>query len=122
MPYNYLGYNTNQYMNPYYQNSQLQRMQEYNRQPSLLGKVVDGIDVVRGLDIPLDGSTSYFPLADGSAIATKQLQQDGTSRIIIYKPDIKEKEEIRYVTESDIKDIREELEELRKKIGEEGKV
>jgi hypothetical protein len=81
MPYNYLGYNTNQYMSPYYQNSQLQRMQEYNRQPSLLGKVVDGIDVVRGLDIPLDGSTSYFPLADGSAIATKQLQQDGTSRI-----------------------------------------
>lgn len=32
------------------------------------------------------GSVSYFPLLDNSAIVTKQLQADGTSKITIYKP------------------------------------
>lgn len=40
----------------------------------LQGKLVDSIEVVRALDIPLDGSTSYFALTDGSAIVTKQLR------------------------------------------------
>lgn len=52
----------------------------------LQGKSVDSVDVVKAMDIPLDGSISYFPLTDGSAIITKQLQQDGTSKTIIYKP------------------------------------
>lgn len=34
----------------------------------------------------MTGSVSYFPITDGSAIVTKQLQQDGTSKIIVYKP------------------------------------
>lgn len=33
----------------------------------------------------MDGSVSYFPVADGSAIVSKQLQTDGTSKIQIYK-------------------------------------
>lgn len=52
----------------------------------LLGKSVDSIEVVKATDIPLDGSISYFPLADGSAIVTKQLKADGTSKTVIYKP------------------------------------
>lgn len=55
-------------------------------QTGILGKVVDSVDVVKGTDIPLDGSTSYFPLADGTAIVTKSLQMDGTSKMVIYKP------------------------------------
>ena len=51
----------------------------------LQGKSVESIDVVKAMDIPLDGSVSYFPLTDGSAIVSKQLQQDGTSKTIIYK-------------------------------------
>ena len=54
----------------------------------LQGKSVDSIDVVKAMDIPLDGSISYFPTTDGAAIVTKQLQKDGTSRTIIYKPSI----------------------------------
>lgn len=54
--------------------------------PKLQGKSVDSIDVVKAMDIPLDGTISYFPLTDGSAIVTKQLQQDGTSKTIVYKP------------------------------------
>ena len=69
----------------------------------LQGKSVDSIDVVKAMDIPLDGSISYFPLTDGTAIVTKQLQMDGTSKTIIYKPVVEnEKEEkttaINYIT------------------------
>lgn len=54
--------------------------QTNNTQQVLLGKSVDSIDVVKAMDIPLDGTISYFPLTDGSAIVTKRLQGDGTSK------------------------------------------
>lgn len=74
-------------------------------QTGLLGKVVDNIDVVRATDIPLDGSTSYFPISDGSCIVTKQLQNDGTSKLVVYKPATDEKEEVvKYATIDDIQD------------------
>lgn len=66
----------------------------YKQSIGLQGKTVDSIDVVKATDIPLDGSVSYFPLTDGSAIISKQLMQDGTSKVIIYKP----------VDENEIKD------------------
>jgi len=49
MPYNYYNsqYMPNGYV-PYYQNNQRQDMYaQYNRQQTLLGKVVEGIDVVK---------------------------------------------------------------------------
>ena len=77
----------------------------------------------------MTGSLSYFPLTDNSAIITKQLQQDGTSKIVIYKP-ISENEEIKpkYITEDelkeqlktvntkDIKDIKEDIKTLKRKL------
>lgn len=84
-----------QYGNQFYQSQQMQqpiqqRMQleqfMNNKPITLQGKIVDNVDVVKATDIPLDGSISYFPITDGSAIVTKQLQQDGTSKIIVYKP------------------------------------
>jgi hypothetical protein len=139
MPYNYYGPN---YMptnyNPYMQNQRIQEQyqqtqpMQYTRPAVLQGKTVDNIEVVRAIDIPLDGSVSYFPLADGTAIVSKQLQQDGTSRLIVYKALTGEEKqaEPKYITESDlkaqfnefaskdIKDIREELKSLKKKIRE----
>ena len=86
-------------------------------QNGLLGKSVDSIEVVKAMDIPLDGSISYFPLTDGSAIISKQLQNDGTSRTIIYKPIIEDKKEtIKYVQFDDIEDLKKEIEELKKEI------
>lgn len=137
MPYNYFT-NANQYTpvgyNPYYTN-QIQRPQEnyqpqYSRQSNLQGKVVDSIEVAKVTDILLDGSVSYFPLADGSAIVSKQLQQDGTSKLIVYKPELnnEKQEDIKYVTENDlkaymsdfsskdIKDIKDEIKSLKKQI------
>lgn len=97
----------------------------------LQGKVVDSIDVVKAMDIPLDGSVSFFPLTDGSAIISKKLQSDGTSKMIIYKPVDEEKQEIsRYATFeemnelfnsidlSDIDDLKDELKDLKKELKE----
>jgi hypothetical protein len=124
MPYN--PYFSSQYYNPYYN----QRPPENYQRPSILqGKIVDNVEVVKAIDIPLDGSISYFPMADGTAIISKQLQQDGTSKLTIFRP-VSEKEETqnKYITENDlkayfgdynqkdIKDIKEELKSLKKQI------
>lgn len=116
------GNQYNPFNNPYYGQQPINRPQpvemsipqqniptmQLNRQNGLLGKSVDNIEVVKAIDIPLDGSISYFPIADGSAIVTKQLQQDGTSRIIVYKP-MQNKDTPKYVT---IEDLEKKLENL----------
>ena len=78
--------------------------QTYRPQVYLQGKSVDSIDVVKAMDIPLNGTISYFPLTDGSAIVTKQLQQDGTSKTMIYKPveENKPVEKVDYVTKQEM--------------------
>lgn len=54
----------------------------------------------------MDGSISYFPLTDGSAVITKQLQMDGTSKITIYKPtEEKTKDMPKYITKDDLEDV-----------------
>ena len=95
----------------------------------LNGKQVESIDIVKSLEIPLDGSISYFPLVNGTAIATKQLMQDGTSKITIYEPKV-EKESVKYATIDDIDkrlekldfneidDLKDDLEDLKKELKE----
>lgn len=98
------------------------------KQPvGLQGKSVDSIDVVKAMDIPLDGSVSYFPLTDGTAIVTKQLQMDGSSRTVIYKPVEQEaaKSEIKYITNEqldeamkkfDTKDLKDDIKTMKRQI------
>ena len=98
-----------------------------NRQNILYGKQVDSLEVVKAIDIPLDGSISYFPLANGSAIVTKQLQQDGTSKITIYEPKT-QKDDTKFATIEDIDkrlekldfseidDLKDELSDLKKEL------
>lgn len=109
----YNPYNQYNQYNPYYNNynQQLQipkqsaQMYKPQNMVSLQGKVVDSLDVVKATDIPYDGSVSYFPLTDGSAIITKQLQQDGTSKMVIYKPiSDNEDNKTHYVTETELKE------------------
>ena len=118
---------------PQYQTQASDYMQNiqpaYQKSIILQGKSVDNIEVVKATDIPLDGSVSYFPLVDGSAIVTKQLQADGTSRMIVYKPaetepKATENKEI-YVTEKQLEEklstfnneeIKQEIEKLKKQI------
>lgn len=118
-----------QYQQPYAQPPQTNNFVQ--QQPvGLQGKSVDSIDVVKAMDIPLDGSISYFPLTDGTAIVTKQLQMDGTSRTIIYKPITPEEnkqEQPKYATVEEVqqlvkqepkelKDIKEDIKLLKKQI------
>lgn len=51
-----------------------------------LGKMVDSVEMVKATDIPIDGNMYYFPTADGSAIFGKQWLQNGTTRILTFKP------------------------------------
>lgn len=96
----------NQFYNPQFmQQPRVQTQDNYKPNISLQGKSVDSIEVVKATDIPLDGSISYFPIVDGSAIVTKQLQADGTSKIIIYKPvDDTIEESIKFVTVEELND------------------
>ena len=85
--------------NPYIDRiAQLQQYQQSLQQPlpptqmsganqmSALGKMVDSIDVVKATDIPMDGNTYYFPKADGTEVYCKQWLQNGTTRILTFKP------------------------------------
>ena len=85
--------------NPYMERmAQLQQYQQSLQQPivptqtpvsnqmSALGKIVDSIDVVKATDIPMDGNTYYFPKADGTEVYCKQWLQNGTTRILTFKP------------------------------------
>ena len=57
-----------------------------SNQRSTLGKMVDSIDVVKATDIPMDGNAYYFPKADGTEVYCKQWLQNGTTRILTFKP------------------------------------
>lgn len=93
----------------------------------LQGKIVDSIETAKNQDIQLDGSISYFALTDGTAIVSKQLQADGTSKTTIYRPISEEQVELpKYATLDDIKkeiekidlseidDLKEEIRDLKK--------
>lgn len=93
--------------------------------PSLNGKQVESVEVVKAMDIPLDGSVSYFPIADGSAIVTKRLQLDGTSKTTVYRPVIEENNIVKYATTEDLdkaiekldlSDIKDEIENIKSEI------
>ena len=88
-----------QTQNPYMERmTQLQQYQQSLQQPivptqtpvsnqmSALGKMVDSIDVVKATDIPMDGNAYYFPKADGTEVYCKQWLQNGTTRILTFKP------------------------------------
>lgn len=139
-------YGNNYGFNPYYPQQRFQNVEQTTQQPmmatyqppvqltklsGLLGKVVDSIDVVKASEIPMDGSTSYYPLSDGSCIVTKQLQSDGTSKIVVYKPAQEDKKDaIQFATLediqdaindldlSDIQDLRDDVKEIKKQLKE----
>lgn len=61
--------------------------QNTNNQPrSMFGKVVSNENEILPNDVPMDGSTSFFPLSDGSMIFAKTWNSDGTIRTIRYSP------------------------------------
>lgn len=68
--------------------SQMQQYQQQLQQPVLttLGKIVENEDVVRTMDIPMDGNMYYFPKADGTEVYAKQWLANGKTHTITFKP------------------------------------
>lgn len=92
-------------------------VQPVNNSYKLSGKLVDNVETARITEYPLDGTTSYFPLTDGSAIVSKQLQMDGTSKTIIYKPVTEEqKEQPKYLIEDDLEDLKEDIRDIKSEL------
>lgn len=105
---------------PFQQFPQYQQPQ-YQQAPILQGRIVDNVDVVKATEISLDGSVSYFPIADGSAIVTKQLQNDGTSKMVVYKPVAEETPKTVSTDElkEEITSLKKEIEKINKRLGDE---
>lgn len=81
------------YQNPMYGNGILQQSQfiqqqmpvQQTQQSGLGGKIVESYEVFKGVDIPMDGNTYYFPKADGSEIYSKRWLQNGTTEQVTFK-------------------------------------
>ena len=76
--------------NPYADRiAQLQAQQQQlqaSQNMATLGKVVESMDVLKTLEVPMDGNAYYFPKADGTEIFSKQWLPNGTTRILTFKP------------------------------------
>lgn len=108
----------------------IQTMQQVEQtQSGLNGELVDSVDVAKTIKYQLDGSVSYYPLLDNSCIVTKQLQNDGTTKMTIYKPVVENEAELsKYITYDDLKDaiknidlsdiddLKDEIKDLKKEI------
>ena len=120
---------------PQYQSQANEYMQNiqpatYQKPITLQGKSVDNREVVKAKKMKLDRYVSNFRIADGSEIETKQLQPDGTSRMIVYKPvETQQPKQVEvqetYITEKELdeklskldnKELKEEIEKMKKQI------
>lgn len=81
--------------NPYAERlAQLQAQQQQlqaSQNMTTLGKVVESVDVLKTLEVPMDGQQYYFPKADGTEIYAKQWLPNGTTRILTFKPSLDDK-------------------------------
>lgn len=108
------------YQNPMYGNSVMQQPQPQPQfmqqqipvqpqQTGLGGKIVESYEVFKGVDVPMDGNTYYFPKADGSEIYSKRWLQNGTTEQITYKVVKEETEEKENPLMLKLNDIEEQL-------------
>ena len=90
-------------------NSNLTTPQNYSM--NLLGKIVDGEDIVKATEVPL-GSFGVFPKADLSEIYVKTWNSDGTAQIKKYKTvqeEVKQEEDINALLLTKLTDIEKKL-------------
>lgn len=83
------------------------------QRPVLLGRVINSTEDIMANDVPTDGSSGFFPLADGSAIIKKTLNADWTTKTTKY---IVEPEEPEEPKPSEIEELKEWLDERLKSL------
>ena len=90
--------NNNYYQNYSYQN---QTMQPQPLVPSLQGKVVDSVEMVRVNEVPF-GSFGVFPKGDLSEVYIKSWNSNGTTQINTYRPvQVEETKEAKEISSRD---------------------
>lgn len=67
------------------------------QKPVISGRIVDRIEDVTPNDVPMDGTSSIFPLKDDSAIFVKRWSSDGTINTVKYIP-VHESKETDYIS------------------------
>lgn len=82
--YNQQNTNANNYQNQQMMQPQFQSNFARPMLSSIPGKVVTRPEEITPSDVPMDGSMSLFPLADGSSIIGRTWNNDGTIRTIKY--------------------------------------
>ena len=59
-------------------------IQQSQQMAVLNGQMVGSLDEVKGKDVDLSGNPTWYPKVDGTEVYRKQLQTDGTSKILTY--------------------------------------
>lgn len=59
-------------------------VQQPQQMTVLNGQMVGSLDEVKGKDVDLSGNPTWYPKVDGTEVYRKQLQPDGTSKILTY--------------------------------------
>lgn len=85
--------------------------------PIIFGHPVTRPEDITANDVPMDGTSGYFPLSDGSAIYKKTWNSDGTITTTKFVPEVKEKEPI---PKDKIDELREWLDERLKELAKPG--
>lgn len=115
-------YPNNYYLNyPYGQQQQyMPQQQQYIPQPqqqtsqALNGKIVDSADIVKATEVPM-GGYGIFPKADLSEIYIKSWNNNGTTSVITYRPEVAAVQEEKQ--EKDVfNEIKAQIERLENKI------
>lgn len=71
---------------------QPQQQAQQQTQPSLIGKHINNLSEIKPIEIPMDGTATYFPTVDGSSIYLRYWDQDGQIKGVRYIPEVAENE------------------------------
>lgn len=106
----YPQYGVQQY-SPIYQQPQYQQQ----TQSILNGKVVDSLEVCKVQEIPF-GSFGVYPKGDLSEIYVKSWNGDGTTKVIVYKPEVIQETEKQDVYMIALNEIKKSIDNLENKL------
>lgn len=75
------------FLQNYQQNLQPTQIAVTNNQMNVMGKIVDSIEAVKAMEVPMDGAMYFFPKADGTEVYGKQwIVNECRTRILTFKP------------------------------------
>lgn len=120
-PYQQMQYMPYQGTYTYPTQSMQQQMPAYGSQtpntgiskPSAMsGRVVSQEAEITPQEVPMDGSFSWFPMADGSAVIGKRWNSDGTIQTVRYAPEAPEPQQPVDVVPTYVSDISSRLDRI----------